>query len=300
MRALEMIHPDDRKNLAALAGPQPESGWTLIPEVRLFGADRQWHETELRVKKNQGGSGYIVTCFDISALRRQTGQLMDSNAELERFAYSSSHDLQEPLRMITGFLGLLSKEYQDELDENAREYIRLANEGAVRMRTMISDLLGYAVLSSEKEKSSLVDLNIIVEEVQGLYKNLIEESRCGIFSDHLPSVTAKRTQMLQLFLNFIGNALKFRTAEAPQIHIGCKESKDHFEFSIRDNGIGIAPENQEQIFKAFHRLHSKSEIPGTGIGLATCKKIVEHHGGSIRLESEPGKGSVFYFTLPKT
>jgi PAS domain S-box-containing protein len=233
-------------------------------------------------------------------LKQRADELAASNIELERFAYIASHDMQEPLRMITSFLQLFKKKYEDQIDETAEQYIHFAVDGADRMKKLIMDLLEYSRVGSNKDDLIEIDTNGLLKEVVNVFQDRIAEMKATIVIQELPSIKANRTQMFQLFQNLIGNALKYHTGESPRIEIAEKEEEQHFLFSVRDNGIGIKPIFYEKIFVLFQRLHHKNEYSGTGIGLAICKKIVEKHGGRIWVESEPGQGSCFYFTISKS
>ena len=235
-----------------------------------------------------------------SNLQKSTAELKTSNTELERFAYVASHDLQEPLRMVSSFLHLLERKLEGKLDESSKQYIGFATDGAERMKTLIQDLLQYSRVGTSKEAVSKVDCNEVIQSVISLLSLSIRETNATIHVHPLPVIKAVQPQMLQLFQNLIGNALKYHGPAAPQIEVGVAEKGDEYEFYVKDNGIGIDPKFYERIFIIFQRLHNKSDFSGTGIGLSICKKIVERHGGKIRVESEPGKGSTFYFTLPKT
>jgi len=232
-------------------------------------------------------------------LLKRAAELASSNAELERFAYIASHDLQEPLRMVSSFLQLLKKKYQGQLDEKADRYIHYAVDGAERMKILIMDLLEYSRVGSGKENFEEVDTNRILEEVTETFRAQIIKNRARVEIDPLPAVTADRMQLSQLFQNMIGNAMKYRSEQSPVIRISVKEEPEHWQFCIRDNGIGIDPLYFEKIFIIFQRLHNKTDYSGTGIGLAICKKIVERHRGKIWVESAPGQGSAFFFTLSK-
>jgi signal transduction histidine kinase len=232
-------------------------------------------------------------------LKQRAEELANSNVELERFAYVASHDLQEPLRMVTSFLQLLKKRYEEKLDETADQYIAFAVDGAERMKTLIMDLLDYSRVGSNTEPNENVDLHLLIDEIKNLLSKSIDEVKANITIDHLPIVKGNRTQLLQLFQNLISNAIKYHKEGVPRIEIHYTEQEEDHLFEIKDNGIGIDPAFHEKIFVIFHRLHSRSEYTGTGIGLAICKKIVERHNGKIWLKSALGKGSSFFFTLSK-
>lgn len=233
-------------------------------------------------------------------LIRQARELSVSNAELEQFAYIASHDLQEPLRMITSFLTQLESKYKNQLDEKAHQYIHFAVDGAKRMREIILDLLEYSRADKVNYKTELIDLNQLVNEIKLIYHKQISDKRAVIESDFLPSLFLPKTPIFQIFKNLIENALKYHMANiAPVIKITCKEEKEKWQFAVTDNGIGIEPEYFDKIFVIFQRLHTKSQFDGTGMGLAIVKKIISHMGGSIWVESSSGKGSTFYFTVLK-
>jgi PAS domain S-box-containing protein len=231
-------------------------------------------------------------------LKKKAEELAASNRELEQFAYIASHDLQEPLRMVSSFLQLLEKKYKDQLDTAAQQYIDYAVNGADRMKILILDLLQYSRVSTNKEISTETDTREVVSQVLNDLSQKISESNAIIEVGKLPVIIANTTQLTQLFQNLIGNGLKYNTSEVPKMEIGCERKGNYWQFHIRDNGIGIDPKFYQRIFIIFQRLHNKSQFSGTGIGLAICKKIVDRHGGKIWVESQPEQGSVFYFTLP--
>ncbi len=232
------------------------------------------------------------------ALREKTEKLARSNEDLEQFAYVASHDLQEPLRMVTSYVQLLAKRYGGKLDADANEFIDFAVDGAVRMRKLINDLLTYSRVGTQGKELSPTDSEAALAQSVKDLEVTIEENGALVTHDPLPMVMADRPQLGQLFQNLIGNAIKFRGTEPPRVHISASRNGKGWIFSVRDNGIGIAPEYSERIFIIFQRLHGRQEYAGTGIGLAICKKIVERHGGHIWVESDLGKGATFCFSLP--
>jgi signal transduction histidine kinase len=233
-------------------------------------------------------------------LAEKTVELQRSNAELEQFAYVASHDLQEPLRMITGYTQLLAKRYHDKLDETAAEFIGYAVDGAKRMQGLINDLLAYSRVGTRGNPFAWAQCDKILSDTIVSMKVAIEESGATVTCDPLPTVLCDEGQLGQLFQNLLGNGIKYHDSGAPRIHINSRRQGAHWLFSVKDNGIGIERQYHERIFTIFQRLHNKEQYAGSGIGLAICKKIVERHGGKIWVESELGKGSTFYFALPAT
>jgi light-regulated signal transduction histidine kinase (bacteriophytochrome) len=239
-------------------------------------------------------------------LARKVEELARSNADLEQFAYVASHDLQEPLRMVAAYTQLLAERYRGKLDENADKFIGYASEGALRMQTLIQDLLAFSRVGRNGIACGRVDCDAAMEEVLKSLGPAIQESGAVVTHGELPAVWADRSQMAQVFQNLIGNAIKFRGKEPPAISVQAEKAGQHWLFSVNDNGIGIAPEYAENIFVVFQRLHARTEYPGNGIGLAICKKIVERNGGKIWVEAQAGHGSdhgsnhgsIFKFTMP--
>ena len=232
-------------------------------------------------------------------LAKRASELAASNAELERFAYIASHDLQEPLRMVSSFLQLLQKRYGGQLDNKADQYIHYAVDGAERMKALIMDLLEYSRVGTAKEGFGKVDVNTVLQEVGDVFREKIISAHASIDIGPMPCVWGDKVQVSQLFQNLVSNALKYHSDQPPVIVIRAKEEPNFWQFSLQDNGIGIESQFFDKIFIIFQRLHNKSEYSGTGIGLAICKKIVERHGGKIWVESAPQKGSTFYFTISK-
>ena len=233
-------------------------------------------------------------------LENQAKELAISNAELEQFAYVASHDLQEPLRMVTSFLAQLEKKYTDVLDDKAKQYIYFATDGAKRMRQLILDLLEYSRVGRTESDLEDVNLNELIQDVLMLFRRNIEETNATIRVKDLPTLNILKTPMRQVLQNLLGNALKYqKSGVAPIVEITCTERKTAFEFTVSDNGIGIEPEYFDQIFIIFKRLHNRAEYAGTGMGLAITKKIIEHMGGKIWVTSKQGEGTAFHFTIPK-
>ena len=232
------------------------------------------------------------------ALRRTADELARSNADLKQFAYVASHDLKEPLRNIAGFVKLLEKRYKAKLDEEADEFIDYIIEGVNRMDNLIHDLLEYSQMEAKGKEFRTANCSVALEDAIYNIRSVLEESGAELTYDLLPTVSADASQLSRLFQNLISNAIKFRGNEPLKIHISAHQKGNEYIFSVRDNGIGIEPQFFERIFLIFQRLHTTKEYEGTGLGLAICKKIVERHGGRIWVESEQGKGSTFYFTIP--
>ncbi|HET8936410.1 MAG TPA: ATP-binding protein [Polyangiales bacterium] len=250
---------------------------------------------------NQDGqvSGLSMIARDISALRAKTIELQRSNEELEQFAYVASHDLQEPLRMVVNFMGLLKRTHASALDETATKYVDFAVDGAQRMKQLIDALLLYSRVDARGGSFVPVRLRESFDNVVRALPLLVEESGARFHCDPLPNVWGDQSQLEQVLQNLIANAIKFRGDRAPEIRVHCTEHSTHWEISVADNGIGFDPAYAERIFAMFQRLHDRQTYPGSGIGLAIAKRIVSRHGGRIWASSVPGQGAVFTFTLPK-
>ena len=316
----DRIHPDDLRN--------------VLKKRELIFADHaaNYWDHEYRFKKANGDyaiiyeKGYIIrdeagkpqrvigATQDITRLREneinlnelnehlrlKAKELADSNAELEQFAYVASHDLQEPLRMVTGFLTQLEKKYGSAIDDVGKKYIYFAVDGAYRMKQIILDLLEFSRLGRKEGSQEELDLNLLVKQIELLFHKQIQDKKAVIETDELPVIKAFSAPLNQVFQNLIGNALKYSRKDTPvHIRISAESSNTHWQFAIADNGIGISTEYFDKIFVLFQRLHNKDEYSGTGIGLAITKKVVENHDGRIWVESEEGKGSTFYFTIKK-
>jgi PAS domain S-box-containing protein len=263
--------------------------------------------------RNEKGEmiGYQSSVFDITerdqamrVLKKSSEQLRKSNEELEQFAYISSHDLQEPLRVVSSYCQLIRDKYYEGMDEDGKKYVDYIISSAMRMKTLIKELLDYSRIGRKEELFEKINLQDLLEEVLSDFHILIEDTGAEIIIEcDMPNVMAIRFRIKQLFHNIISNSLKFRSDKKPIIRIGCcEDSKDmnHWLFYVKDNGIGIDSKYYERIFGVFKRLYSREEYPGTGIGLALCKKIVEAHGGRIWVESENREGTYVYFTISKS
>jgi light-regulated signal transduction histidine kinase (bacteriophytochrome) len=231
-------------------------------------------------------------------LKKHADDLARSNKDLEQFAYVASHDLQEPLRAVAGFMALLKTRYHAAMDETAKEYIDFAVEGAERMQNLIHDLLAYSRVGTKGGAFASLRMRDAFDDAVKNLKASIDETGASVTCDELPLVNADASQMTQLLQNLIGNAIKFHGPRKPEITVSAARKGGRWEIRVVDNGIGIEPQYFERIFLIFQRLHGRAQYKGTGIGLAVCKRIVERHGGLIGVESKPGEGSVFYFTIP--
>jgi signal transduction histidine kinase len=231
-------------------------------------------------------------------LRQTSLNLQRSNTDLEQFAYVASHDLFEPLRMVTSYLQLLRQQYRARLDKQADEFIDFAIDGARRMEALIHDLLAYSRVDISGRSLEPVDCELAFQAALVNLKVAIEESQATVTHSKLPRVLGDRVQLTQVFQNLLGNALKFRGRDPPRVEVVASRRDHEWVFSVKDNGLGIEPKDFNRVFVIFQRLHTRQEYPGTGIGLSLCKKIIERHGGHIWVESTPGQGSTFFFTLP--
>jgi len=308
----EISHPEDR-NLTDSQRMRVRSGekQSVRFEKRYLRKSGAIVWVDLSVALACDASGvpqYEIALFDDiterkkaeAALREAHEELKRSNAELEQFAYVASHDLQEPLRMVSSYTQLLMRRYGDKLDGDAREFTAFIVDGATRMKQLIEDLLAYSRVGTRDKNFKPVDAGSSLGRALTNLRAAIQDSGATVTHDPLPTIPCDEVQLAQLFQNLIGNALKFRKPDAaPAVHVGAADQGAEWEFMVRDNGIGIEPQYFERIFMVFQRLHDKGEYPGTGIGLAIVKKVVERHGGRIWVQSQPGAGTTFHFTMPK-
>jgi light-regulated signal transduction histidine kinase (bacteriophytochrome) len=235
---------------------------------------------------------------DITAGKRAEQLIQTQSDELQEFAYALTHDLQEPLRLVVNFTQMLAQEYQGKLGEDADKYIGYSVEGALRIEALLNGLLNYLELSErDSDRSSLIDCNHVLAQAVLSLQTAIQQSGATVTSEPLPTVQSQEAMLAQIFQNLIGNSIKYRGQAAPTIHISAEKTAEEWLISVRDNGIGIAPADFEFVFGMFRRLHGR-EIPGTGIGLALCRKLVERQGGRIWVESKKGSGATFKFTIP--
>ena len=276
----------------------PRQSFELWKEtVRL--TSLPWKQVEVNAVKELRKAIVNIVLRKADELALLASDLQRSNAELKRFAYVASHDLQEPLNHVSNYVQLLEMRYGDRLDEDAKDFIGFAVEGVSLMQTLIDDVLAYSKVDSQVSQFELIEVKVSLEQALTNLQKRIRESKARIIiQDSLPTIMADKTQLMQLFQNLIGNAIKFRSAAAPEIEIKAERKEDEWLFSVKDNAIGIDPQFSDRIFVIFQRLHTRDEYPGTGMGLAICKKIIECHRGRIWVESELGKGSTFYFTIP--
>jgi PAS domain S-box-containing protein len=307
----EVSHPDDRDVTDAqrslVHAGRHESVRFEKRYLRRNGGT-VWVSLGIALVRGDGGAPlYEIAMFDDiterkqaeAALREAHEELKRSNSELEQFAYVASHDLQEPLRMVSSYTQLLGRRYGEKFDADAKEFMGYIVDGAARMKQLIEDLLAYSRVGTRGRDFRPVDLGRPLARALGNLKAAIDESGAEVSHPPMPTAPADEAQLAQLFQNLLANALKFRGPRPPRIRVEVSENDKFLEIAVRDNGIGIEPQYFERIFMVFQRLHNKGEYPGTGIGLAICKKVVERHGGQIRVESRPGEGSAFVFTLPK-
>jgi PAS domain S-box-containing protein len=306
----QRVHPQDRDSVLAEKKASKGRGEAFHCEYRMLARDRRtvWiHDTAELVADTHGGRPmHHGVLFDISERKRaeqelahKAEELARSNAELEMFAYVASHDLQEPLRMVASYTQLLARRYQGKLGVEADEFIGFAVDGATRMQQLIQDLLSYSRLTTKGKALHFTQADAACNSAIENLRESIRESNAQVSVESLPGVFADATQLTQLFQNLVGNAIKYCTKRRPDIRVAATPHGSEWIFTVQDNGIGIEPQYFERIFQMFQRLHTRKEYSGTGIGLALCRKIVERHSGKIWVESQPGQGSTFLFTIPR-
>lgn len=308
---LQLVHPDDRDHVKDVVAETLEKDAPYDTEYHVIWPDGTMRVLASRGKVYRDPAGKPVRMAGVSwdvteekrakeQLRTLLAELERSNKELEQFAYVASHDLQEPLRMVSSYTQLLEQRYRDKLDDDAREFINYAVDGARRMQRLINDLLEFSRVSTRGRRLEPVDANEVLGTVRANLSAAIEDAGALVTNEELPTVMADPTQLGQLLQNLIANAIKFRGAESPRVHIAAGEQAGEWVFAVRDNGIGIDPDYFDRIFVIFQRLHATADYPGTGIGLAVCKRIAERNGGRIWVESKPGNGATFSFSIPKS
>ena len=302
---IDFVHPEDRESTLAEAARLKIGVDTISFENRYRCKDGSYQWLLWHAHADFDAKLIYAVARDITdrkqaegILKKTAAELARSNDELAQFAYVASHDLQEPLRMVASFLQLLEKRYEGLLDPEGKNFIHFAVDGAKRMQALIQDLLALSRVQTRARPAEITDCAKVFRDVMNDHQLAIAEAGATVTCDHLPVLLSDSVQLAQLLQNLLSNALKFRGADPIRIHVGAVRREDEWEFSVSDNGIGIEPQFFDRIFGIFQRLHSRNELPGTGIGLAVCKKIVERHAGRIWLESKPGRGSTFYFTIP--
>ena len=300
---IKITHPEDRETVKIHFHEELNGSIGIHHmEFRIItrSGDERWlsHYCQPVYGNNGRFLGRRGSNRDITGRKKAEEELKRSNADLQQFAFAASHDLQEPLRGIESFIRLLENRYKGRLDEKADEFIDFIIDDVKRMQVLIKDLLEYSRLSAKDKVISPANCSVILEQALNNLRSAIGESNAAVTYDSLPVVMGDEAQLIRLFQNLIGNAIKFRSREPLKVHISARREGNEWLFSVRDTGIGIDPKQVERIFVIFQRLHARQEYPGTGIGLAVCKRIVERHGGRIWVESELGKGSAFFFTVP--
>jgi chemotaxis family two-component system sensor kinase Cph1 len=310
------FHPDDKQPAWEAWNHAVATGDTYRIECRLRAADGSYRWFLTKGVPQRDAAGRIVrwfgTCTDIEDLKqveaklqesqreleRRAQELTRSNADLQQFAYGVSHDLQEPLRMVSSYVELLANRYRGRLDADADDFIGFAVDGATRMQRLIDDLLKYSRVGTQAKELAPTAGDTVLGHVLDNLQVAIETAQAVVTHDPLPTVMADEVQLAQVLQNLIGNAIKFHGEAPPRVHVSAERDGGAWRFAVRDNGIGIDPQHFQRIFVIFQRLHSRAAYPGTGVGLAICKRIVERHGGRIWVESVPGEGATFVFTIP--
>lgn len=308
---VDALHPEDRERTTDFWSDAVRNRSIFETEYRVRRRDGEFRDVSVRgvpvLHADSSIREWVGACTDITdrkrvqeALAHESSELARSNAELQRFAYMASHDLQEPLRMVANFTELLAERYGPQLDDDAREFMAYAVDGANRMRAMIKDVLAYSRVGTESRSIEPVDCNESLGRALWNLRTSIDERAAMVSHEELPSVRADATELVQIFQNLIGNGIKFNCATPPRVHVSAVRNGGNWVFSVGDNGIGIEPQYGDRIFVIFQRLHRSEQYPGTGIGLALCKRIVECRGGKIWVESKPGEGSTFSFSIPES
>lgn len=318
--AMQRIHPDDRDAVDAAVRRSRDTRREFTQEFRVVHAngETRWlaacgrftYDDDGRPLRMMGALLDVTERKNLQAelqaardelerrVDERTCELARSNKELEQFAYVASHDLQQPLRMVTSYVQLLERHFGDKLDGDAREFVGFVVDGAARMKRLINDLLTYSRVGTGGKEFAPVDCNRALAAARGLLQSAIRESGAVITHEPLPTVHGNETQLVQLLQNLLDNAIKYRADRPVRVHVAARKAGEAWRFSVRDNGIGLDPQFAERIFLVFQRLHSREKYPGTGIGLAVCKKVVERHGGRLWVESQPDRGATFFFTIP--
>jgi PAS domain S-box-containing protein len=319
-RWAEGVHPEDFQRCMDVYLGSFNRREPFRMEYRLRRADGQyrWILDQGTPRYDHEGrfAGYIGSCIDVQEFKeaqlglraandqlelrvqQRTAELRQSNADLEQFAYAASHDLQEPLRTVASYVQLLQRRYRGRLDADADDFIAYAVDGAARMKRLIRDLLDYSRLSTRGEPIRPTACEDVLVQALANLKSAIEETAAHVTHDPLPELPADPAQLMRVFQNLIGNAIKFHGEKPPRVHVGAERHNGDWVLSFRDNGIGIDPKFADRVFALFQRLDGRDRVPGTGVGLAICKKVVDRHGGRIWLESQPGHGSTFFVSLP--
>ncbi|WP_265110838.1 ATP-binding protein [Halosolutus halophilus] len=297
---IEIIHPEDRQKVQQTIEKSLETGEPKHEEIRIVrNGETRWIEAPGHpVEDNDGSTRMVGVARDVTDRKTYELKLEESNERLEQFAYAASHDLQEPLRMVSSYLQLIESRADDELTAETEEFLEFAVDGADRMRHMIDGLLAYSRVETQGEPLEPVDLTEVVADVQANLEMRLTESDAYVEVDELPRVLGDENQLHQVFQNLLSNAIEYSGDEPPRVQISAERNSSMWEVSVQDEGIGIEPDAQDRIFEVFQRLHSRDDHEGSGIGLALCERIIERHGGEIGVESEPGEGSTFSLTLP--
>lgn len=297
---IDVIHPEDRQKAQESIETALETGEPKHEEIRIVrDGDVRWIEAPGHpVEADDGSTRMIGVARDITERKEYERKLEESNERLEQFAYAASHDLQEPLRMVSSYLQLIEDRADDELTGETEEFLEFAVNGADRMRDMIDGLLEYSRIETQGKPLEPVDLNEVVRDVHDDLDVPITESGADVEIEELPRVMGDERQLRQVFQNLLENAIQYSGDEPPRVHISAERNSSMWDVSVRDEGIGIDPDEQDRIFEVFQRLHTRGDHQGSGIGLALCERVIERHGGDIRVESAAGEGATFSFTLP--